>query len=55
MKIFLNIIIIIFFYISNSFLKVTNGIQRKYYKKYKYQDKSIFKIVHPTGYWKDSN
>ena len=57
MKIFY-IMIIIFLYISNSFsksyeLEWTGDIE--FTKSITYQDKSIFKIVHPIGYWKDSD
>ena len=51
-------IIIIFLYISNSYsksyeLEWTGDIE--FTKSITYQDKSIFKIVHPIGYWKDSD
>ena len=55
---FFYIILIIFFNISNLFaenyeLEWTGDM--KFTKSITYQDKSIFKIVHPTGYWQDNN
>ena len=57
MKIFYTIIIF-FLYISNSYsknyeLEWPGDIE--FTKSITYQDKSIFKIVHPIGFWKDSN
>ena len=57
MKIFYKIIII-FLYISNTYsksyeLEWTGDME--FTKSITYQDKSIFKIVHPTGYWEDSD
>ena len=58
MKKITSIIIFIFFNISNSYsesyeLEWTGDIE--FTKSITYQDKSIFKIVYPTGYWKDSD
>ena len=57
MKIFF-IILIIFFNINNLYsesyeLEWTGDM--KFTKSITYQDKSIFKIVHPTGYWQDND
>ena len=57
MKVFYTIIII-FLYISNTYsksyeLEWTGDME--FTKSITYQDKSICKIVHPTGYWKDSD
>ena len=57
MKIFY-ILIIFFLNISNTYsksyeLEWTGDIE--FTKSITYQDKSIFKIVHPKGYWKDSD
>ena len=58
MKQIIFIIIFIFFNISNSYsesyeLEWTGDIE--FTKSITYQDKSIFKIVHPTGYWQDND
>ncbi len=52
------IILIILLNISNSYsknyqLEWTGDM--KFTKSITYQDKSIFKIVHPTGYWQDND
>ena len=58
MKQIVFIIIFIFFNISNSYsesyeLEWTGDME--FTKSITYQDKSIFKIVHPTGYWQDND
>lgn len=57
MKVFF-IIIILFFNCSNLFsgdYKLEWSGDIKYSKSIVYPDKSIFKIVHPSGYWEDNN
>ena len=58
MKQIIFIIIFIFFNISNSYsesyeLEWIGDIE--FTKSITYQDKSIFKIIYPKGYWKDSD